>query len=56
MPLIHMSLHPCAGERKVVHVAGVTVHRAHASMNDMADIQNFAVQYRVDYVAASQVS
>ncbi|KAF5842974.1 pyruvate kinase [Dunaliella salina] len=43
------------GERKVVHVAGVTVHRAQASMQDMADIQSFAVQHGVDYVAASQV-
>lgn len=39
----------------MVHVAGVTVHRAHASMQDMADIQSFAVQYGVDFVAASQV-
>jgi len=43
------------GERKVVHVAGVTVHRAQASMQDMADIQSFAVQHGVDYIAASQV-
>ncbi len=43
------------GERKVAHISGVTVHSMHSSMQDLADIQNFAVQYGVDYVAASQV-
>jgi pyruvate kinase len=44
------------GERKVVHISGVTVHSMQSSLNDLATIQNFAIQHKVDYVAASQVS
>jgi pyruvate kinase len=43
------------GERKVAHISGVTVHSMNSSMQDFADIQSFAVQHGVDYVAASQV-
>lgn len=42
------------GERKVVNVSGLTVHSKHSSMQDLADIQNFAVKFNVDFVAASQ--
>ncbi|GFH12677.1 pyruvate kinase, partial [Haematococcus lacustris] len=44
------------GERKVLHFAGLSVHSVSSSMQDLADVQNFAVQYGVDYVAASQVN
>ena len=45
------------GERKVVHFADVTLHAGPSSAyKDMQDIQSFAVEHGVDFVASSQVS
>eukprot|EP00798_Chlamydomonas_sp_ICE-L_P024510 gene24510-10112_t len=45
------------GERKAAHVSGVKLHNSFArNVQDMQNLQDFAVEYAVDYVAASQVS
>ena len=45
------------GDRRVVHISGVVLHASPTSTrNDMQDIQDFAVEHGVDYIAASQVS
>ena len=45
------------GERKVVHFSDVTLHASPtATYQDMKTIQDFALEYGVDYVASSQAS
>jgi pyruvate kinase len=45
------------GDRRVVHISGVVLHASPTSTrNDMQDIQDFAIEHGVDYIAASQVS
>jgi len=44
------------GERKVLHISGVTLHASPSSTyQDMQTIQDFAMQHGIDFVAASQV-
>lgn len=43
------------GERKVVHIAGVTIRNPMSNLQDMQIVQEFAVQHQVDFVAPSQV-
>ena len=45
------------GERKVVHIDGITLHSTPLSaQKDMADISNFAIEHGVDYIATSLAS
>lgn len=33
--------------QQVVHIQGLTVHSKHSSMQDLQDIQSFAVEFKV---------